>query len=107
MAKRTVCLLSSALLLVALGSASLSRADSAMDACIDAFIHEHVPKDRALKIRKFGSSSAALAPKRAERITLTAKGARTGTQIAAATCIVSGGSVTLESSAATLAATAP
>lgn len=68
-----------------------SHADSAMDACIKAFVEERVPKDRTIKIRKReGSSTAMLAP-HSRRITLTATGAKSGTRIASATCVVGDG----------------
>lgn len=68
-----------------------SHADSAMDACIKAFVEERVPKDRTIKIRKLeGSSTAMLAP-HPRRITLTATGAKSGTRIASATCVVGEG----------------
>lgn len=103
MTLRTVLKISSATLLLTCGAVA-AHADQAMDACIDAFVSEHVPKDRALKIRKVGSYAAPT--KRGERITLTAKGARSGAAIAEATCVVSGDSVELYEHSATIAANA-
>jgi hypothetical protein len=70
--------------------------DAAMDACIQAFIAERVPKDRAVQIRK-STASSSFAQSRAQRITLTAHGAKSGTEIASATCVVdsSGASISL------------
>jgi hypothetical protein len=66
-----------------------SQADSEMDACIEAFVADRVPKDRAIKIRKLeGSSPSMLAP-HSRRITVTATGAKSGTRIASASCVVS------------------
>ena len=75
---------------------SPSYADSGMDACIEAFVAEHVPKDRTVRVRTYRSAGA-YASGPSGRITLNAKGARSGTQIAAATCIVDGSSISLES----------
>lgn len=66
------------------------HADSAMDACIKAFVEERVPKDRAIKIRKLTGSSTSGAAPQSGRITLTASGAKSGTRIASATCVVTG-----------------
>lgn len=66
-----------------------THADSAMDACIKAFVDERVPKDRTIKIRKVEKSNAWLTAPHAERISLTASGAKSGMRIAAATCVVS------------------
>lgn len=106
MTTRTFLKISSATLFV-MCAAVPAHADPAMDACIDTFVAEHVPKDRALKIRKLGSTSAASA-KREERVLLTAKGARSGTSIATAICVVSGDgqSVALYAEGATLTANA-
>ena len=67
------------------------HADSAMDACIKAFVEERVPKDRAIKIRKLSGSSTSVAAPQSGRITLTASGAKSGTRIASATCVVTEG----------------
>ncbi len=102
MSQRTVMKISCATLLL-MCAAMPARADSAMDACIDAFVAEHVPKDRTVKIRKLGTSQAI---KGEERILLTAKGARSGTSIAAAKCVVSsdGENVALYDERTTIAA---
>ena len=65
------------------------HADSTMDACIKAFVEERVPKDRTFKIRKLSTTS--LVAPQSGRITLTASGARSGTRIASATCVVTEG----------------
>jgi hypothetical protein len=65
------------------------HADPAMDACIKAFVEERVPKDRAIKIRKLEGPSTSLVASQSGRITLTASGAKSGTRIASATCVVS------------------
>lgn len=67
------------------------HADSAMDACIEAFVAERVPKDRAIKIRKLEGSSVSFAAPQSDRITLTASGAKSGIRIASATCVVTQG----------------
>lgn len=98
---------SSAVTLLTMCAVFPANADPAMDACIDAFVAEHVPKGRAVKIRKLGASASGWT-KREERILLTAKGARSGTSIAAATCLVSGDgeTIALHEHAATVAANA-
>lgn len=95
MKSRNVLALSVAIATMASIAATPSRADSAMDACIDAFVSEHVPKDRAVKIRKYRSTGSFVTA-RTGRIMLTAKGAKSGTQIASASCVVDGRTVSLE-----------
>jgi hypothetical protein len=75
---------------------SATYADAAMDACIEAFVAERVPKDRAVRVRKLSGSNAHTTG--TQRITLTAKGSKSGTEIASATCVVSdrGDSVLLQ-----------
>lgn len=92
---RNVLFVSSAIAMTMLAVATPSHADSAMNACIDAFVSEHVPKDRSLIIRKYRSNTT-YGTARAERIQLSAKGARSGTQIATATCVVDGSTIALE-----------
>ena len=96
MKSRNVLSISSAFatLLIA-ATPSASYADSAMDACIEAFVAEHVPKDRTVRVRTYRSAGA-YANGPSARIFLNAKGARSGTQIAAATWIVDGSSISLE-----------
>lgn len=72
------------------------HADSAMDACIKAFVEERVPKDRAIKIRKLSGPSTSVATPQSGRITLTASGAKSGTRIASATCVVTEGGDSVE-----------
>jgi hypothetical protein len=88
---------------------SATYADAAMDACIEAFVAERVPKDRAVRVRKLSGSNAYTTG--TQRITLTAKGSKSGKEIASATCIVSdrGDSVSLQDTqeSSTLAATLP
>jgi hypothetical protein len=88
---------------------SATYADAAMDACIEAFVAERVPKDRAVRVRKLSGSNAYTTG--TQRITLTAKGSKSGKQIASATCVVSdrGDSVSLQDTqeSSTLAATLP
>jgi len=97
--------ITSAALLLTLSAAPAAHADPAMNACIDAFVAKHVP-DRRLKIRRVGPLNTASSATREERITLTAKGARSGTRLATATCIVNGdgSSVTLADAPTTVAA---
>jgi hypothetical protein len=104
MSMRTLLPITSATMLLMLGAGPAAHADAAMEACIDAFVAEHVPKDRKLKIRRVGPFNTSAT--REERITLTAKGARSGTPLAAATCIVSGdgSSVTLQAGSPTTVA---
>ena len=83
-----------ALLIAAAPSAGY--ADAAMDACVEAFVAEHVPKDRKVRVRTYRSAGSYASPS-SGRIFLNAKGAKSGTQIAAATCIVDGSSISLES----------
>jgi hypothetical protein len=64
------------------------HAESAMDACIKAFVEERVPKDRPIKIRKLQGVSTS-SGSQSGRITLTANGAKSGAQIASASCVVS------------------
>ena len=104
MSMRTLLPTTSAAVLLILSAAPAAHADAAMDACIDAFVAEHVPKDRKLKIRRVGPFNTSATGE--ERITLTAKGARSGTPLASATCIVNGdgSSVTLADASTTVAA---
>lgn len=96
MKSRTVFAASVAITTLALTLATPSRADSAMDACIDAFVSEHVPKDRTVKVRKYRSTGS-FAAARTGRILLSAKGAKSGTMIASASCSVDGSTVSLDS----------
>jgi hypothetical protein len=97
MKSRKILSISSALATLLIAAApSASYADAAMDACIEAFVAEHVPKDRKVRVRTYRSAGAYPSPS-SGRILLNAKGAKSGTQIAAATCIVDGSSISLES----------
>jgi hypothetical protein len=86
------------------------HAETAMDACIKAFVEERLPKDRAIKVRKLGSSSAVSSSSHEGRIKLKANGAKSGTEIASATCVVTQGGVSIamyeEKSRSTLASNA-
>jgi len=77
---------------------AVTHADAVMDACIEAFVAQRVPKDRPVRVRKFGAASPYYGAPTEQKITLTAKGAKSGTQIASATCIASadGKSVSLQ-----------
>jgi hypothetical protein len=103
--RKRICLSSTTALIILAMTPNASYADAAMDACIQAFVAERIPKDRTIKIRKFSGSNPSTA---AERITLTAKGAKSGTEIASATCIVSdgGASISLHETQDSTAATA-
>ena len=108
MKSRNVLSISSAFATLLIATApSASYADATMDACIEAFVAEHVPKDRKVRVRTYRSTGSYGSPA-SERILLNAKGAKSGTQIAAATCIVDGSSISLESTSepTTVASTA-
>jgi|GEM_PF-1598717 hypothetical protein len=106
MNKRVLSLVSTTAVALALGTPA-ARADDVMNACIDAFVAQHVPKDRTVRIRKIDATSP-FTGVRAQRITLEAKGARSGKTFAAATCIVSsdGKSVMLKGALPQMAAAA-
>jgi hypothetical protein len=89
MKSRTVLSISTLVSIFASLTSMSIHADSTMDACIKAFVEERVPKDRTIKIRKL--STTALVAAQSGRITLTASGARSGTRIASATCMVTEG----------------
>jgi hypothetical protein len=91
MKSRTVLSISTLALIFAGLTPMTIHADSAMDACIKAFVEQRVPKDRAIKIRKFAGPSSLVATPQSERITLTASGAKSGTPIASAKCVVTDG----------------
>jgi hypothetical protein len=66
-----------------------ARSEAAMNTCIDLFVAANLPKEQPIVIRKEQSEPGpASARRRAERITLTARGTTSGRQIARATCIV-------------------
>jgi hypothetical protein len=62
-----------------------ARSEAAMTTCIDLFVAANLPKEQPIVIRKVESEPG---QRRAERITLTARGAKSGRQIARATCTV-------------------
>jgi hypothetical protein len=66
-----------------------ARSEAAMNTCIDLFVAANLPKEQPIVIRREESEpSPAAGHRRAERITLTARGSTSGRQIARATCIV-------------------
>jgi hypothetical protein len=68
------------------------RSDAAMNSCINLFVAATLPKEQPFVVRQKetppGPEQDAAAPRRAERIMLTARGSVSGRQIAKATCSV-------------------
>jgi hypothetical protein len=93
----TILSCSAVLTLAAAPLSGYAGSDPTMDACIEAFIAERVPKNRALTIRKIDLTNSFYSQARTQRITLTATGKNSGTKFASAVCIVdeSGDSVSL------------
>jgi hypothetical protein len=77
--------------LALLGSPLASRADAAaqaIDACVQAFVAAHLPKEQPVVVDKQNISSGPLdAQTRTYRIVLTATGTTSGRQIAKSTCV--------------------
>jgi hypothetical protein len=74
--------------LLAAPIASQAKDQVAMDACINAFVNEQLPKNHPLKIVKRDTTNHWHFP-RSSLVELSAKGRRTGTNYGSATCLVS------------------
>jgi guanyl-specific ribonuclease Sa len=90
--RKTIALSTMATLAIA-AAPMTSHADNALNACINAFIDQHVPKDRELIVRKIDATGPFSTSR--SKIQLSARGARSGEQIALATCIVDGSTVSI------------
>ena len=81
--------LAASVALVALPVASHADADTAMDACVKAFVTANLPSEQPVKVRKIDTVDGPLnAHDRAYRITLKAVGSTSGKTLARGTCIV-------------------
>lgn len=63
--------------------------DKATDACVQAFVDAHVPKGRTVRVHKKGQESSPLNLRvRQYTVTLSARLAQSGTELATARCVV-------------------
>jgi hypothetical protein len=88
---RKMAAISSLVLLTAVPfAATAGSKDKATDACIQAFVDSHLPKGRTVRVHKKGhASSSVYAHVRQYTVTLSARLARSGTELATARCVVS------------------
>lgn len=81
------------LMLAATPLASHAGPNQAIDACVSTFVETYIPKDRVVRIRKqhppAGPLDAMSYRKNVYTIALSARGARSGQEIAQARCVVS------------------
>lgn len=71
--------------LAAIPAAAHAAKVSAMDTCIQTFVADQLPQDREIEIVKSDLTRGAPGP---GRITVSAKGKRSGKPIASATCVI-------------------
>jgi len=63
--------------------------DAAMDACINAFVSENLPKEQRVKVQKEEVADSPLSiHSRAYKIVVSAKGVESGKYLARGTCVV-------------------
>ena len=71
-------------------AATAGSKEKATDACIQAFVDSHLPKGRTVRVhKKVHVSSPVYAHVRQYTVTLSARLARSGTELATARCVVS------------------
>ena len=82
-----------ALMLTAVPFASHAGPNKALDACVSSFIDTYIPKDRTVRVRKYHPPRSSLAAQYSNKstytIALSARGTRSGKELAQARCVAS------------------